>query len=395
MGATAGGLPRDGVRLPSPQDWLAARRLLARQRPALASAAARLYRGVPRVAGTELLARPGWLPEVPVPLPNLRLHWEARPPAPAVDPAGPLTAHVRPRRDADGQPGPGQYSSYAAAIAALDRPALFENRACYRLLSARLTGQPELVFGECRYFDGVNLGHAVAHELAAAWPASGQAPGPAELRLRAAVGDPTDLPRRCATVALATLTLRAGPGGATFLLHWRDPARVNHAGGMYQVMPAGMFQPVTGTPAALRADFSLWRCLVREFSEELLGTSEDYPTTDGVLDYQAWPFHQRLAAAAAAGDLTAWCLGVGVDPLTLATDILTVAVLRAEVFDELFGGLVTSNAEGRVVTVDSSAAIPFTESAVSRLSGGSEPMQPAGAALLRLAWQGRRHLLGW
>jgi hypothetical protein len=361
---------------PAVADWRAVRRVLGSRRAELSEVAARQY-GLPRAAGTALLCRSGWLPPKPVPLHEVRLRWEARPAAPAAHPAGPLTAHLRP----DG------YRTYAEAIGALDRPALFEDRACYRLLDA---GPGELGFGLCRYFDGVNLGHAAAHELAAAWPDVAMA----RLPLRAALGDPCDLGRRAATVAVTTLTLRVGPDGASFLLHWRDPARVNHAGGMYQLVPAGIFQPVTGTPAALRADFSLWRCLVRELSEELLGTSEDYPARGGVLGYRHWPFHQRLAAAAADGGLAVWYLGAGVDPLTLATDLLTVAAFRAGAFDELFGGLVARNAEGSLVTEDGSAAIPFTEATVKRLCGGGVPMQPAGAAALRLAWQHRELLLG-
>jgi hypothetical protein len=204
------------------------------------------------------------------------------------------------------------------------------------------------------------------------------------------VGDPCALPRRSALTAVTTLTLRRAPGGAaSFLLHWRDPARVNHAGGLYQVMPAGIFQPVSAAPAARRHDLSLWRCMTREFSEELLGGSEEYPTRAGRLDYGQWPFHQELAAAREAGTLRVSCLGLGVDPLTLATDILTVAVFEAGVFDRMFRRLVTENAEGRVVTQDGSAAIPFTQATVDRFTSGAEPLQTAGAALLRLAWQHR------
>jgi hypothetical protein len=293
------------------------------------------------------------------------------------------------------------YPTYAAAIEALDRPALFENRVCYRLLDADLGGtdpasRPGLRFGASRYFDAVNLGAAVGHELAAACAASGTwaAPGSAAaLPLRASVGDPCALPHRSALTAVTTLTLRrARDGTASFLLHWRDPARVNHAGGLYQVMPAGIFQPVSAAPAAQRHDFSLWRCMTREFSEELLGGSEEYPTRGGRLDYGRWPFHRELAAARDAGTLRVSCLGLGVDPLTLATDILTVAVFEAAVFDRVFRGLVGENAEGRVVTQDGSAAIPFTQANVARYAGGGEPVQTAGQALLRLAWQHREFL---
>jgi len=429
------------------EHWRRIRRLLNEHRQELAAMAAGLYPDLPRVAGTDLLCWPGWLPATPLDLADLRLGWVSAPPPPAADGTGEAAAHVLPRSPA-GQ----AYPTYAAAIEALDRPALFENRVCYRLLDAELgapdqahadqarpdqarpdqarpdqarpdqarpdqarpdqsrpapASPPRLRFGPARYFDAVNLGHAVAHELTAAWAAAGTPPAapppraaldwPAPdwpaLPLRASVGDPCALPRRSALTAVTTLTLRRAPGGAaSFLLHWRDPARVNHAGGLYQVMPAGIFQPVSAARAAQRHDLSLWRCMTREFSEELLGGSEEYPTRAGRLDYGRWPFHRELAAAREAGTLRVSCLGLGVDPLTLATDILTVAVFEAGVFDRMFRGLVTENAEGRVVTEDGSAAIPFTQATVDRFTGGAEPLQTAGAALLRLAWQHRDHL---
>ena len=392
------------------EHWRRVRRLLNEHRLELAAMAAGLYPDLPRVAGTDLLCWPGWLPATPLDVADLRLGWVSAPPPPAAGGTGEAAAHVLPRSAA----GPA-YPTYAAAIEALDRPALFENRVCYRLLDAELgwadqarpdqsrpdqsrpgpASPPRLRFGLARYFDAVNLGHAVAHELTGAWASSGTPPDRAglewaDLPLRASVGDPCALPRRSALTAVTTLTLRRAPGGeASFLLHWRDPAKVNHAGGLYQVMPAGIFQPVSAAPAARRHDLSLWRCMTREFSEELLGGSEEYPTRGGRLDYGKWPFHRDLTAAREAGTLRVSCLGLGVDPLTLATDILTVAVFEAGVFDRMFRGLVTENAEGRVVTQDGSAAIPFTQAAVDRFTGGAEPLQTAGAALLRLAWQHR------
>jgi hypothetical protein len=367
--------------------WRQVRRMVNQNRLALVAQAARLYPGAARAAGTDLLCRPEWLPAAPVGLAGIALHWAGRPPAPRADATAAAAAHLLPQ-DAPGGP----FASYAAAVAAVDPPALFQNRVCYRLLDAALRGPAQLTMGPARYFDAMNLGHAVAHELAAV---QDQAAGLADLPLRAALGDPCALSQRTTLTAVTTLTLRrAADGTASFLLHWRDPARVNHAGGAYQVMPAGIFQPVTDGLAAQRADFSLWRCMTREFSEELLGGSEDYPTHDGVLDYGQWPFARELAAARDAGTLRVHCVGLGVDPLTLATDLLTVAVFDSAVFDRLFRDLVTANAEGRVVTENGSAAIPFTAATVARFSGGAEPMQTAGAALLRLAWQHRHALLG-
>jgi hypothetical protein len=377
--------------------WRQVRRMVNEQRLSLVTQAARLYPGAARVAGTDLLGRPEWLPAAPVELGEIGLRWASRPPAPHTDATAAAAAHLLPQH----APG-GPFPSYATAVAVVDPPALFQNRVCYRLLDATLTGPARLTMGPARYFDAMNLGHAVAHELAAAQDQADPGPeladpGPelAGLPLRAALGDPCALSQRTALTAVTTLTLRRAPdGAASFLLHWRDPARVNHAGGAYQVMPAGIFQPVTDRPAAQQADFSLWRCMTREFSEELLGGSEDYPTHDGVLDYGQWPFARELAAARDAGTLRVHCVGLGVDPLTLATDLLTVAVFDSEVFDRLFRELVTANAEGRVVTENGSAAIPFTAVTVDRFTGGAEPMQTAGAALLRLAWQHRDDLLG-
>jgi hypothetical protein len=372
----------------SPEHWRHVRGVLREHRHELSSVAARLYPDAPRVGSTKLLSRAQWIPDKPLPLDDLPLS-RAADVLPVTDGTGPESAHVRPCRAAT------RYPTYAEAVADLDRPALFENRMCYRLTEASLVDRPRLGLAQVRYFDAVNVGHAVAHELAAAWEDSPTLSTMAGQPLRTLVGDPCDLPRRPGLLAVTTLTLRRAPGGeVSFLLHWRDPARVNHAGGLYQVMPVGVFQPIADTPAAIENDFSLWRCMARELSEELLDASEEYETRDGVLDYEGWPLYRRLTAARRAGKLTIHSLGVGVDPLTFATDILTVAVFDADVFDAAFDGLVTRNAEGRVITQPGSAGIPFDTATVARFSGGQEPMQESGAALLQLAWQHRRHLLG-
>jgi hypothetical protein len=390
-------VPRAGRLAPdSPERWRAARAGLKQRRHLLTRAAGRLYPDAARVGTTTLLCRPEWIPAQPLGLDEVRLTWAGHPPAAAVTGTEPASAHVRPLR-ADGS----RYPGYADAIAALDPPELFDNRPSYRLLAAGFTGgggRMDLSLG--RYFDGVNVNEALAHEFAAARP---DAPGPAaagSLPFRELIGDPCDLSRRSAMCAITTLTLRrTAAGDASFLLHWRDPAKVTHAGGLYQVMPVGIFQPADDNPASVRNDLSLWRSMAREFSEELLGTPEDYPDLGTPLDYGRWPFYRELAAAHAAGKLSVACVGLGVDPLTFAADILTVAVFDSDVFDDLFAGLVAANAEGRVIGPGARAVlgvpgVPFTGEAIRRLAGSSESMQAAGAAVLQLAWQHRRSLLG-
>jgi hypothetical protein len=379
----------------SPERWRAARAEMNRRRHPITQAADRLYPDTPRVGTTALLCRPEWIPARPLGLDEVSLTWAEHPPVATVTGAEPASALVRPLR-ADGS----RYPGYADAIAALDPPELFENRPSYRLLAANLTdgdGQLDLSLG--RYFDGVNVGEALAHEFAAAWPDTSGPPPAGSLPFRELIGDPCDLSRRSAMSAITTLTLRrTAAGDASFLLHWRDPAKVTHAGGLYQVIPVGIFQPADDNPASVRNDLSLWRSMAREFSEELLGTPEDYRALGTPLDYGRWPFYRELAAARAAGKLSVACVGLGVDPLTFAADILTVAVFDSDVFDRVFAGLVAANAEGRLIGPDAPAVpgvpgVPFTREAIRRLAGGSESMQAAGAAVLQLAWRHRGSLL--
>jgi hypothetical protein len=439
----------------SQEQWRRERDFLNARRHDLARSAQHRYPPSWRVAGTPMLARPDWIPAAPVPLDQVTLSWrpggDAAPPSggPLPDGTGPESAAVRPWRD-DGR----RFSSYAAALGALTRPVLFENRACYRLLGVRTApGATSLEFGPGRYFEMINTGEAVAHEYAAAAlaaaspagdpvadgtraspaggpvadgtrasPAGGPvadgtraspagdpaaddaraspAPHPAagELPLRSLIGDPTDLRRRPVMAAVATLVLRADrAGGDTqMILHWRDPARVATGGGLYQVAPVGMFQPSHDAAWNLANDFSLWRAIVRELAEELLGAGEDYHSDAAPIDYQRWPLYAALADARHAGSLRAHWLGLGVDPLTLVVDMLTVAVFDAPVFDAVFAGLVSANAEGRIVTGEDATGttigIPFRAATVERFTT-AEPMQAAGAALLRLAWRHRDALL--
>ena len=306
------------------------------------------------MAGTSLLCRPEWVPTSPVELSALSLRWDAGASAPSLDGTGPSSSRLC-----------AGFDTYAEALGALARPAVFENRPAYRLLDADLTGRV-LTFGPGSYFDGVNVGEAVAHELAA---------GGSDFR--SFVGDPRDFSRRPALPAISTLTIRAG-STASFVLHFRDAAKVAHGGGLHQVMPVGVFQPVNDAPGSDANDLDLWRGMVREYSEEFLGRSESYGE-DAPLDYAGWPFYRAMTEAREAGRIRVSCLGIGVDPLTFATDLLTVAVFDPDCFDELFGDLVRTNSEGAI------SLVPFDWPTLEPLLDGTKPIQAAGAAVLSLA----------
>lgn len=353
----------------SERDWLELRAYLNEHRHELGVRAAADDPGM-HVAGTPLLAAPGWLPAEPVPLRNIRLELDASEgevPERLLDAAG----GVLPLR-ADGT----RYPSYSAAMRQLSAPRIFANRRTYRLTSANLA-QRALSFTLGRYFDGIDTGEAAAHEYAAAEyaaAATGRGAGHGA-GVRAAIGDPRDLSGRPVNLAISTLTIHIKTAGrSTFWMHWRDPGSVGHAGGLFQVVPVGVFQPSGDASVHLRNDFSLWRCLVREFAEELLGEGEDH---SGPVDYDAWSVARELDRG------RAWCVGLGTDPLTFATDLLTVLVI-----DDDLGIQPSGNTEGRVLP-----ALPFDEETVERFAC-REPVQAAGAALLKLAWSHRDVLLG-
>jgi hypothetical protein len=363
----------------SQRRWLRVRDHLGRHRYPLAVRAFDDFGVASPVGNAPLLVRPAWLPAEPVPLRDVQLDYEGDAAFDGITGTGSVASDVLPLR-ADGT----QYERYSDVLGDLAARAVLHNLPTYRLLAAELRGDPRLVLGAGHYFDGLDTGEAAAHEYA------GFELGELHTQtLRTAIGDPTDLTRRPANVAISALTLRhdRSTGRTTMPLHHRDAAKVGHAGGMIQVIPVGVFQPAGPEPWNVTNDLSLWRLLLREYAEELLGREEAYDTTETPIDYDAWPFAARMTTALDAGRTRAYVLGLGVDPLTFATDLLAVVVFDSATYDELFAAAVADNAEGSVLP-----AVPFTEDQVDRYAG-HEPTQAAGAALLRLAWHHRDTLL--
>lgn len=298
--------------------WLAVRRRLNQFRGQLSREAARRY---PPSSLTPLLTLSA--PSEPVPADDLRLSWASSPavcvPAPDFLPAG--------------------FSSYSAAIGGIDRPALFENRPCYRLLG--ISGR-HLTFGPGLYFDKLDTAEALAHEFCAGGSA-----------FRDRLGDPFDLAGRSVIPDVQTLLVSRD---GRFLVQWRDPAKVATNGGVHGLVPTGEFQPSGQNTVG---DLDLRRLVAREYAEEVLGGPElvDPPASC----YE--PFR----------DVPLFYLGIGMDPLTLAASILTMAVVDS------LDDAVDVNAEGRVVR----SGLPFTPEAVGRFLR-EESVAPTAEATLRL-----------
>jgi transcriptional regulator with XRE-family HTH domain len=379
--------------------WVLVREGLNEHRVELSRIAARWHWRCRRVEGSDLLTRADWLPAGPVELAAVELVAAGDPTPTPVTGVEPGADGARPLRSPQER-----YQRYSHALRQLDRPALFENRIGFRLLDVAFPagGGGRLTFGTTTYFDAVDVCEAAAHELADRYlvlgggGASLARPATRPLPFRTLVGDPFDLARRPLLPSVDTLTIRRSRHAASFVLHQRDAGQVAVAGGMYHVMPAGVFQPSSLSLAGLASDFDLWRNVQREYSEEFLGRLDHDGTAGTPIDYRAEEPFRSMDAARRSGRVRVWCLGVGLDPLTLWGEILTVAVFDDEVFDELFSGLVVANDEGVVVTMATPGrpahGVPFVEERVAQLLG-SEPMAPAAAACVALAWRDRETLL--
>jgi hypothetical protein len=121
--------------------------------------------------------------------------------------------------------------------------------------------------------------------------------------------------------------------------------------------------------------------------EELFG-NDDADGNGHAADYTAEPF-ATLDRARADRRLTVSYVGAGLDALTLACEVLTVAVFEPDLYDELAAEFVTSNEEGTFVTEH----VAFDEVTVKGVLGSGR-MAPAAAGLLALAWKHRATLLG-
>ena len=376
--------PVEAIRT-SQEEWLRVRQAPGVRGRELTELAAWLYPKSQRAPGGHVLAGPGWLLDQPVELDSVRLRWD--PDAPPYAPPE-VTTDLLPLTDSGTR-----YRDYSRAVRDLVRPRLLENRPSYRLTGIDTTRPPSLSFTTTTFFEVFNLKQMVAHEFKRAWLDSGrQIPRLDQLPLRSRIADPFDPGKLLMSPGINTLTIRRGGlgEGPSMVLHERDGGKVADGGGLCHVMPAGEFQPTSPAPADIRNDFSLWRNIMREFSEEFLGNPEHDGCGSRSIDYAHDEPFDRFERARRRGFLRLWHYGLVVEPLELGVQQLTVAVVEPLEFDRLFGAMVAVNDEGSVIGMNDTKRVPFTEEAIDRL----EPRLSASAVtLLRSAWRDRKVLL--
>ncbi|TCC65687.1 XRE family transcriptional regulator [Kribbella pittospori] len=371
--------------------WREVRQYLIESGIGLAARTADLYDPALRVEHVPAISTTSWLPSGPVPLENLVLQWDDNPPKARI--TG-IEAEARPALPLR---APGHaFTRYTAAIRYLRKPALFENRHSYRLTDIEWSeGAGRMTFGLSTFFDKLDVSEVLAHESAAAelgghldW---------SYLPFRGLVSDPFDLSTRIVNPGVSTLTIRrnTADGSGTFFLLRRDPTQVTN-GRHYSLLPAGEFQPASISPQSISSDLDIWRNMVREYAEEMLGQPEHDGSSGVPVDYDVWPFYRDMTAARDAGTVRPHALGVILDALSLNSSIATTTVIDDTVFDDLFRDLVATNPEGEVVfslnNNKSIRGLPFDEETVRRLTT-REPLGQTSAACLTLAWRHRKQLL--
>jgi hypothetical protein len=374
--------------------WHLVRQTLNRNRTLLTKLAADLYWDPVRIEGTPCITLPEWMPPRPVELASIDLTWQDLTPPPEVNGKEPQGAPYRGAGPTD-QP----YARYSQAIRGIAKPSLFENRASYRLLDLEWEGtHGHMSFGYTTYFDMVDVCEMLAHEMAVAWMKTDGTDPSVELAdhlpFRQYVGDLFNLARRPVLPSINTLTIRRALDGDSFFLHRRNSSDVAVAGGQSHVIPAGVFQPSGISPWNMAGDFDLWRGMLREYSEEMLGNPEHDGSSGAPLDYHREEPFRTLNDARREGKVKPWCLGVGFDPLVPAGEILTVVTIESDVFDAAFAGMVERNAEGDLFpSEDGSVGIPWTPKNIQRMQT-EEPLACAASACIALTWKHRDLILG-
>ncbi|WP_406048313.1 hypothetical protein [Kribbella sp. NBC_00889] len=375
----------------SQASWRDVRRYLIDNGWQVARRAAELYDPQFRMTDVPALALPTWLPARPLSFDAVTLRWEPQANPPRLTGREAETLPTLPLR------APGHaFASYTSAIRYVQPPKLFENRHSYRLLDLAWDDQSvRMSFGLSTFFDKLDVAEPVSHEAAQADLAGGL--NWANLPYRALLRDPFDFANRAVNPGIATLTIRrdvATGEGAFFLLR-RNPVQVTN-GRHYSLLPSGEFQPASISPLSIEQDLDLWRNVVREYSEEMLGHPEHDGSAGVPVDYEIWPFYRDMTRARSEGKLRPFLLGVILDALSLNAVISTAVVIDSDVFDRLFKDMVFTNAEGEIVAElderKSVRGLPFDQRTVTRLTE-QEPLGQTSAASLRLAWGQRAFLL--
>ncbi|MFJ8962875.1 hypothetical protein ACIRG5_26150 [Lentzea sp. NPDC102401] len=260
--------------------------------------------------------------------------------------------------------------TYSDAIVDIAKMTHFTNGQIYRPTSIDVNdGALSLGFHIAKYFDYLDTSEVLAYK---------ELEEHGHSKYRKELTNPFELMNRVASLGVLTLTIVKGAEDCMFLMHKRS-ANVVLASNLYHVVPAGEFTPSDISFTAVRNDFNLRKNIFREYAEEFLNHKDAQGDGARMIDYDNSEPYRSLKAACNSGNLTISAFGVGLDPLSLKPEILTVAVFDAETFDEIFPDI-EENYEGIIIFE------PFDEETVAEYT--ESPNVRSGAkACLKLARQ--------
>lgn len=225
----------------------------------------------------------------------------------------------------------GDYKTYSEAIVELDKPRMFNNNPQYRLLDIE---KDKLIFSkkDYSYFDKIDYGGLLLHQFAA--NLFNKKRKPDYNRISRNLSQPHDY---IVLSGVCTLTLLVSEEGANArFLFCKRKNDLGTAEGTFHVIPAGEFQPSSLAGCSFEEDLSIWKNIMRESAEEILG-KEEFEGNDGIsFDYDSEPYIV-LEKAKSEGNLKVFYLGIGLDPLSFHAEILTCVVYKENTFISIFG----------------------------------------------------------
>lgn len=196
-----------------------------------------------------------------------------------------------------------------------------------------------------------------------------------------------DFNNRCVGIGINTIFIMKKGNALTFFKHKRTPGATMEAINTEHVVPAGTFQPRRGIPSTPDSDFNIYKNILREMGEELLGKKDmervKTSTDDITKDPKIHEFHYLFSD----GYAKAFFLGWGMDPLTTKAEFLTAIVVNIQEFTKRFGEpKFKHNWEGKHYS------FPFNADTIADFIISSYTL-PAGAGCAKLAWDNRYALI--
>ncbi|GAB3900901.1 hypothetical protein ACFQ1S_01460 [Kibdelosporangium lantanae] len=335
------------------------------------------------VVGLPVLAKEGWILDEPTSLESVRLVMlKASPNDYQVTVARRHAQRLMPRRT-DGS----RYQGFSQTLIELGEMPHLYNGVTYRPVGVNATsGGLEITLTTGKYFDHLDTTTVLAYETAARLVSGRKRIQ--DGRYRRYVDDPFDLTRRTTGLGINTLTVRRGQNGCGFYMHRRNGRWVAEGSELIHTVPAGEFTPSDVGLQAQEDDLNLWRNIMREYAEEFLDMEEAYGRGGRPINYAEQAPFKQLDQARKNGDLKAYLLGVGLDPLDWKPALFTICVFEAKAFDAIFADIVVDGKEGTILVGPDGFGIPFNARFVHMYADDRNTTN-AGTVNLRLAWHHR------